>query len=411
MSTSRQTSRRSFITTCAGSSAAIALGAASPGFLQKLASAAETAKGDNILVVVQLTGGNDGLNTVVPFENEAYRKARPKLGIAADKVLKINDELGFHPSCGGLAKLLEAGKLAIVQGVGYPKPNRSHFESMDIWHTCARKGGPRQSGWLGRYFDDLKNSDTPGIHLGEDKQPLAMIAEKTRCPSISSPEKFRLQEGGAPDVKAAITQIANESRENRGELLSFLQTSTTSALTSSERISKALDAPSRGTTYPDHQLGKKFKTAAQLIAAEMPTRVYYFDLDGFDTHAQQPDAHAGLLNQFASSASAFMEDLAKMGQSNRVTVMAFSEFGRRVQENASEGTDHGAAGPMFLLGDNVKPGVIGELPSLTDLDDGDLKFKIDFRQVYATVLKDWLKTDAVESHLGGKYEPVSIFRS
>lgn len=401
--------RRSFIQSCAASSAAIAIGASSPKFLSSLASAAEAATSDNILVVLQLTGGNDGLNTIVPFKDEAYKKARPKLAIAADKVLKINDDLGFHPSLRGLSKLLESGKLAIVQGVGYPQPNRSHFESMDIWHTCTRKGGPRQSGWLGRYLDGLKDHETAGIHLGEDKQPLAIVADKARCPSISSPEKFRLQDGGAPEVKEAITQNANAQRENKGDLLSFLQTSTTSALSASERISKALEAPSRGTSYPDHALGKKFKTAAQLIAAEMPTRVYYFDLDGFDTHAQQPDAHAGLLNQFGSSVEAFIDDLAKMGQSKRVTVMAFSEFGRRVGENASDGTDHGAAGPMFLIGDQVKSGLIGELPSLTDLDDGDLKFKIDFRQVYAAILKDWLKADATEL-LGGKYEPVMLFR-
>lgn len=403
--------RRAFIQSCAASTAAIAIGAASPRFLQNLASAAETAQGDNILVVLQLTGGNDGLNTIVPFKDDAYKKARPKLGLSADRVLKINDDLGFHPSLKGLAKLLESGKLAIVQGVGYPEPNRSHFESMDIWHTCARKGGPRQSGWLGRYLDSLKEIEAPGVHLGEDKQPLAIVADKTRCPSISSPEKFRLQDGGAPEVKQAITQNALASREGKGDLLSFLQTSTTSALSSSERISKALEAPSRGATYPDHALGKKFKTAAQLIAAEMPTRVYYFDLDGFDTHSQQPEAHAGLLNQFSASVDAFLDDLSKMGQSKRVTVMAFSEFGRRVAENASEGTDHGAAGPMFLLGESVKPGLTGELPSLTDLDDGDLKFKIDFRQVYAAVLKDWLKADAGEMLLGGKYEPISIFRT
>jgi uncharacterized protein (DUF1501 family) len=404
------TTRRSFIQTCAGTTAAISLGAVAPQFFQNMACAAEAAKGENILVVLQLTGGNDGLNTIVPFKNEAYKKARPKLGIAADKVLKINDELGFHPSLKGLAKLLESGKLAIVQGVGYPEPNRSHFESMDIWHTCARKGGPRQSGWLGRYLDGLKDADTPGIHLGEDQQPLAIVAEKTRCPSISSPEKFRLQDGGAPEVKEAITQNAQASREGKNDLLAFLQTSTTSALTSSERISKALEAPSRGANYPDHALGKKFKTAAQLIAAEMPTRVYYFDLDGFDTHAQQPDAHAGLLHQFSASVESFLDDLTKMGQSKRVTVMAFSEFGRRVAENASDGTDHGAAGPMFLLGDSVKPGLVGELPSLTDLDDGDLKFQIDFRQVYAAILKDWLKAASFEV-LGGRFEPISIFSS
>ncbi len=402
------TTRRSFIQTCAGSTAALSLGVVAPKFFQNLACAAEGAKGENILVVLQLTGGNDGLNTVVPFKNEAYKKARPKLGIAAEKVLKINDELGLHPSLKGLAKVLESGKLSIIQGVGYPEPNRSHFESMDIWHTCSRKGGPRQSGWLGRYLDHLPGADSPGIHLGEDKQPLALYAEKTRCPSISSPEKFRLQDGGAPEVKEAITQNAQAAREDSGDLLKFLTTSTTSALSSSERISKALDAPSRGANYPDHALGKKFKTAAQLIAADMPTRVYYFDLDGFDTHAQQPDAHAGLLNQFGSSVEAFLDDLTKMGQSHRVTIMAFSEFGRRVSENASEGTDHGAAGPMFVIGDHVKTGLIGDLPSLTDLDDGDLKFKIDFRQVYAAILKDWLKADAPEL-LGGKYEPVSLF--
>jgi uncharacterized protein (DUF1501 family) len=405
-----KTSRRSFITTCAKTTAAISLGGIAPQFFQNMACAAHLAKGENILVVLQLSGGNDGLNTIVPYKNEAYRKARPKLGIAADKVLKINDDLGFHPSSTGLAKLLEAGKLSIVQGVGYPEPNRSHFESMDIWHTCARKDGPRQSGWLGRYFDKLEGADTPGIHLGEDKQPLALVAEKTRCPSISSPEKFRLQVTGAPDVKEAITQIAQAPREGQSDLLQFLQTSTTSALTSSERISKALEAPSRGTSYPDHALGKKFNTVAQLIAAEMPTRVYYFDLDGFDTHAQQPDAHAALLGQFGTSVSAFIEDLAKMGQSQRVSVVAFSEFGRRVQENASDGTDHGAAGPMLVIGDNVKPGVIGELPSLTDLDDGDIKFKIDFRQVYAAILKEWLRSEHLEL-LGGSYEPVSIFRT
>ncbi len=403
------TNRRDFLRSVAQSATVISIGAQMPAFWREAAAAEAGSKGETILVVLQLTGGNDGLNTVVPFTDDAYRRARPKLAVAAKDVLKIDDQLGFHPAARGLANLLEAGRLSIVQGVGYEQPNRSHFESMDIWHTCQRKGGPRTSGWLGRYFDGRANSlakiDTPGLHLGSEKQPLALIAEKVRVPSISSPEKFRLQDSGDPALLGAIRDLAGRPRSTDDDLLGFLQTSTSSALTDSDRIAAALRDYQTPVKYPDNGLASKFKTVAQLIAAGLSTRVYYLELDGFDTHSQQAAAHTALWQQAGGSMQAFLDDVTHQGHADRVMVMCFSEFGRRVQENASEGTDHGAAAPMFLAGTRVKPGLVGRHPSLTDLDDGDLKFHTDFRQVYATVLERWLGWDS-SVVLGGEFAPV-----
>jgi uncharacterized protein (DUF1501 family) len=279
---------------------------------------------------------------------------------------------------------------------------------MDIWHTCLRKGGPRLTGWLGRGFDAASargSVDTFGLHLGEGKQPLALTADKVRVPSISSPEKFRLRDGGDPALSGAIRDLAANPRSSSDDLLGFLQTSTSSALTASDRIAAALKDYQTPVKYPDNALANKFKTVAQLITAGLSTRVYYLELDGFDTHSQQPAAHAALWQQAGGSMQAFLDDMAHQGQANRVIVMCFSEFGRRVEENASEGTDHGAAAPMFLAGSRVKTGVIGKHPSLTDLDDGDLKFHTDFRQVYATVLEKWLGWNSA-SVLAGEFAPV-----
>lgn len=399
--------RREFLRSVAQTATVLSIGSQVPIFWQQAAAAQSGSKQETILVVLQLSGGNDGLNTVVPFQDENYRKARPKLGVPKDDVLKINDELGFHPAARGLANLLESKRLAIVQGVGYAEPNRSHFESMDIWHTCQRKGGPRTTGWLGRCFDKASSQgavDTLGIHLGDGKQPLALTADNVRVPSISSPEKFRLRESD-PALNGAIRDLAAKSRAENNELLGFLQTSTSSALTASDRIVAALKDYQTPVKYPDNSLATKFKTVAQLVAAGLSTRVYYLELDGFDTHSQQPAAHTALLQQAGGSVQAFLEDIAHHGQADRVMVMCFSEFGRRVQENASEGTDHGAAAPMFLAGTKVKTGVIGKHPSLTDLDDGDLKFHTDFRQVYASVLEKWLGWNS-RAVLGGEFASV-----
>jgi uncharacterized protein (DUF1501 family) len=411
------TSRRKFLATLAGGSAVLSLGARVPAFLAR-AAAAESAAGkdtvkDTILVVVQLTGGNDGLNTVVPYNHDEYRIARPKLAIPARDVLKINDMIGLHPSARGFSDLLEAGKLAVVQGVGYPDPNRSHFESMDVWHTCQRKGSPRSTGWLGRFLDASRVSadvDAPAIHVGPEKQPLALAAETVRVPSFDTPEAFRLQDGGSPQFHDAISALANGGSAPVDPLLAYLQSSTTSALAASERIAQALRDYQTPINYPENALATRLKTVAQLIDAGLKTRIYYVELDGFDTHSQQAATHAILLKQLSGAVRAFVEDVAHHGHGDRTLVMSFSEFGRRVAENASEGTDHGTAAPMFVAGSRVRAGLVGEHPSLSDLDNGDLKFHTDFRQVYATLLEHWLGWSS-PSVLGGEFKSIDLLQA
>ncbi|MDA1049680.1 MAG: DUF1501 domain-containing protein [Planctomycetota bacterium] len=407
-----RSNRREFLKTTLGTSAVVSLGATVPGFL-RAAAVASTDDKETILVVVQLSGGNDGLNTVVPFSDPAYRGSRPKLAIPASDVLKINDALGFHPSARGFADLLEDNSLAIVQGVGYDNPNRSHFESMDIWHTCQRKSDTRTTGWLGRYLD-ASQANRSGVslafHLGHEKQPFALTAEDVRVPSISSLEGFRLNDSGDKEVRSTISKLASSARQESDSILDFLQSTTTVALSASQRVEEASRDYKTPIDYPESDLATKLKTVAQLIDAGLGTRVYYVTLDGFDTHSQQPAAHAVLLSQLGGAVSSFIKDIKHQGHGDRVAVLAFSEFGRRVEENASEGTDHGAAAPMFLAGNKVRAGVIGDHPSLTDLEDGDLKFHTDFRQVYATVLESWLGWPS-KSVLDGSYDPVDAFEA
>jgi uncharacterized protein (DUF1501 family) len=407
------TSRRKFLATLAGGSAVISLSGPVPQFLAQAAVAELSQSKDTILVVVQLSGGNDGLNTVIPYTHDAYRNARPKLAISAKEVLKINDAIGLHPSARGLSDLLQAGKLAIVQGVGYPSPNRSHFESMDIWHTCLRKESPRSTGWLGRFLDASRKPgdvDTPAIHVGNEKLPSALLAENARVSSFGSPESFRLQDGGNRRLRDTIRALASEDPQPADPLLGFLQSSVNSALTTSERITEVLRDYRTPVAYPESALATRLKTIAQLIDAGLKTRVYYVQLDGFDTHSQQAAAHAALLQQLGDALRAFNEDLVHQGHGDRTLVMAFSEFGRRVAENASEGTDHGAAAPMFLAGARVSAGLIGEHPRLDDLDDGDLKFHTDFRQVYTTLLEGWLGWPG-EGILGDKFKAVDVLKA
>jgi uncharacterized protein (DUF1501 family) len=404
------TTRRDFLARLAGGSVVVSLSGHVPVFLSQAAAAEPTDGKDTILVVVQLTGGNDGLNTIVPYNNDEYRKSRPKLAIPAKDVLKINDTVGWHPSARGLSKLMEAGKLAVVQGVGYSNPNRSHFEAMDIWHTCQRKGNPRSTGWLGRFLDASRkatDADAPAVHVGFEKQPLALAAEHVRVPSLGSPESFRLQDGGNAQLRDAIRELAHRQAQKPDLLLGFLQTSATSALAASERVAEALSSYDTPVKYPQSALADRLKIIAQLIDAGLKTRVYYVELDGFDTHSQQAAAHAVLLEQFGGAVRAFIEDIAHHGHGKRTLVMSFSEFGRRVAENASAGTDHGAAAPMFLAGSPVKAGLIGRHPSLSELEDGDLKYQIDFRQVYSTLLEHWLGWSS-KALLGEEFQPIDV---
>ena len=416
-----QTSRRAFLKGSAGSAALVAMAQGVPQFLLSASARAAESRGETVLVVVQLSGGNDGLNTVIPFADDAYRKGRPSLAIAKDQVKKIDDHVGFHPSMDGFAKLLEAGRLGIVQGVGYPNPDRSHFSSMDIWHTArpdlykarGERDGPghRVTGWIGRCLDTHTalrggGGDMPGLHLGAGRMPLALVGDEVRVSSVDALEGFKLDAGADERLRKAMQQAAAAKRDG-DDLVTFLQRGTLSAMDSSRRVQESLGKYKTDVKYPESGLARRLKTVAQLIDAGLGTRVYYLDLDGFDTHANQAAAHAGLLAELGGAVAAFVDDLEAHGHGKRVLTMTFSEFGRRVRENASQGTDHGAAAPLFVAGGRVKPGLIGTHPSLTDLDEDDLKFTTDFRAVYAALLEQWLGV-ASAPVLGGSFEPVKV---
>ncbi len=403
--------RREFLTTAIGSTAVVAIGARPPEFLLRAAAAEPAGHNDTILIVVQLSGGNDGLNTIVPYADDVYRRNRPRLAVAKSNVLRIDDYCGFHPSLRGFADLLQDNQLAIIQGVGYPDPNRSHFESMDIWHTCRRSKQRRETGWLGRYLDATSKSDgrdVPAWHFGGEKQPLALAAHKVRVPSLRSVEQFHLR-GDDDNLQAVISTLVEAERQQANPLLGFVQTSTSSALAASRRVRAQVQEYAPQAEYPDSPLANKLRIVAQLIEAKMGTRIYYVELDGFDTHAQQAGAHAGLLRQLGDAVAAFIHDVAAHDHDDRVLLMTFSEFGRRVKENASAGTDHGAAAPMFLAGSPVQSGLVGAHPSLTDLEGGDLRHHTDFRQVYATVLQQWLHWKS-ESILDRRYDTLPLVR-
>ena len=395
--------RRSFNSNSLKSATALAIGAAAPsGWIQSLASTlTEQSPGqDKVLVVIQLTGGNDGLNTIIPFSNELYYKSRPKLAIPKESVLTINPDVGLHPSLRGIASLIEDKNFCVLQGVGYPNPNRSHFESMDIWHSCQRKNSRGSEGWLGRYFSQtsrLDNTDTLGLHLGSEQLPMALVARGVQTPSLASIEQIRWK------GKSQSTMSRSEAQSNPAEkslqdtassLLDFVSASTSAAMQASERLEKALASPDSSGDFPDSQLGQKLKIISRLLLAGLKTRVYYVTLDGFDTHANQLAAHAGLLRQWSEALHSFHKRLNSAGLGDRVLALTFSEFGRRVAENASQGTDHGAAAPVFLSGPKLENNIAGIQPSLSELDDGDLKFNIDFRSVYATLIEDWLGTSS-----------------
>ncbi len=415
-------SRRGFLKLSLSTAGIAALGA--PRFLVSAAEASAQASGETVLVVVQMSGGNDGLNTVIPYADDVYRRSRPLLGVPTAQVRKINDYVGLHPSMGGFSTLLEKGWLGIVQGVGYPLPDRSHFSSMDIWQTVRREVGEHgagfsDTGWIGRYLDAraaapgsaaaAPGQDVPALHLaaGAPRLPLALVGHDLRAGSFESVDAFRLEDNGDASLRRTIGAAVGAARPERGDLLSFLHQASASALESSRQVQDAVRKYKTDIKYPQTSLGRRLQTVAQLVDAGLKTRVYYLDHDGFDTHANQAVAHGALLGELSDAVSAFVRDMSQHGHGKRVLVMTFSEFGRRVHENASQGTDHGAAAPMFLAGGAVCPGLLGMHPSMTDLDQGDLKFTTDFRDVYAGVLENWLGVKS-EPILEGRFKPVKV---
>ncbi|MDX2116891.1 MAG: DUF1501 domain-containing protein [Planctomycetota bacterium] len=406
---------------------------------------------ERVLVVIQLSGGNDGLNTVVPFGMDQYSKVRTSIAVQRDQVLRLSgpnaDGVGLHPQMKAMKAMFDEGLAAVVQGVGYPNPNRSHFKSMDIWHTADLSA--TGDGWLGRYFDaeccgygkgesgsapkpasatqNAKAADAsngaantpentqPGIAIGRTA-PLAMQGRRIKPIAFESAELFRWTgEDIHESLKKPYQDIAERGdadASRKDSNAAFLMRTSLDAQVSSSLIRKAVKTKPQ-VTFPGTDLGRQLSMVSSMIQAGLKTKVYYVNLGGFDTHAGQGGAqgrHGQLLSQLSEAVSAFYKELKAQGNDIRVMTMCFSEFGRRVAQNASGGTDHGTAAPLFLFGPMCQAGVIGEHPSLTDLDDGDLKFKIDFRSVYAGVLEHWLKADS-KVVLEGMYRPLGVVKA
>lgn len=358
-------------------------------------------KDGKILVVVQLSGGNDGLNTVVPYADDLYHRARPSIRHEAKSTLKVDDHIGLNPSLASLKSLYDDGRLSIVQGVGYPNPNRSHFRSMDIWHSAHPEKDLVTSGWLGRYFDNACSGEDPhsGVAIGE-QMPLAMKGERITPLSFERPESYRYNGRDVaqylslnridPAVQTAAKKPTRKEPLTEAQQLDFLHRTAMDAQLSSDDILRLTAGHRASGNYPVGEFGNGLRTVAAMIGGGLPTRVYYVSLTGFDTHANERGRHDQLMTQLAQGIEAFWNDLKQQRNDDRVMMMTFSEFGRRVEQNASGGTDHGTAAPMLLIGPKLKQGVVGQHPALDDLDHGDLRFRIDFRCVYATLLQNWL---------------------
>lgn len=406
------TTRRDFLK----STSLLSAGAVVPAFLAKTAVAAPNASSsgakDTILVVVQLTGGNDGLNTVIPFKNDLYAKYRPTIKIPVDQIKKIDDSFGLHPALDGLHGLLQDKSLCVVQGVGYPNPSQSHFRSMDIWQAASVKETLTE-GWVGKA---LKSMNSPAFHIANQNEtaPLALSGSPARVPSIASIEDFQLKITAATgaDKKQQQGVIQGSVKPTGSDnLLDFVSKTALNTYSSAQKLQEIGKNYQPKSPYPGTPLANRLRLCAQLIDAGLGARVFYVSIDGFDTHANQgglQGAHANLLTQVSGAITAFYKDLSARGHKDRLMVMTFSEFGRRAKENGSKGTDHGSGAPMFLVGSKVKPGLVGEHPDLDKLEMGNLKHSIDFRQVYASVLEGWLGVNSKEV-IDGDFKPTDIF--
>lgn len=384
----------------------------------------------HILVVLQLAGGNDGLNTIVPFENDRYYQARPRLGIAKKNVLRLTEQVGLNPEAKGLKELYDAGALAVVQGVGYPNPNRSHFVATDIWST----GDPTEAthnGWLGRYFDctcsgRARPDPKQGIAITSEV-PLAMQGEKFTPVSFSTPNELTWRGPGARGNGVSAFEELNKPHSATKDLdgpphdeasaLAYLERMAMDARASASEIQKAAGKSGGRARRPGRRRGSRnalegnLEMVRRMIRAGLDTSVYYVSLGGFDTHANELNQHNNLMRTLGDAIKSFVDGLREDGLLDRVMLMTFSEFGRRVAENGSGGTDHGTAAPLFVVGGGVKAGVHGVHPSLeaNDLDRGDLKWGTDFRSVYATVLDGWLKADS-RKILNGSFETLPLLK-
>ncbi|MGP0065619.1 MAG: DUF1501 domain-containing protein [Isosphaeraceae bacterium] len=397
--------RRDFLARGLRDASLIAMAPTLPGFLARTARAATPDKDGRILVVVQLDGGNDGINTVVPFKDEGYARHRKAIRLPEKRLITINGEVGLHPAMGAAGKLLESGRLAIVPGVGYPNPSRSHFRSREIWQSARFDPSDHTGlGWIGRALDGGPrpvDGAPAALLIGPESPPPALRGRRSVSAALDRLDDYALAD---KDKEAGLLETSDD------ELGRFLRRSLLDAYATADRLEAVVGAGEARTAYPESALAERLRLTARLIEAGLGTRVYYLEQGDYDTHGHQLARHAPLLEDLSGSLKAFLDDLASSRLADRVAVLVFSEFGRRVAENGSMGTDHGTAGPVFLAGSNVRPGLIGSYPSLTDLADGDLKMTVDFRRIYAGILQGWLGLPSKEA-LGGEFEPLPLFRS
>lgn len=399
----------------------VAMGVTAPTFLTTTARALAqtsdaclTGSSKRILVVVQLGGGNDSLNSYVPYSDPAYYAARPTLAVPQTDVIPISDTVGLNPALAPFGSLFESGHFALVQGVGYPNPNRSHFRSTDIWTT----GVPdtlESTGWLGRYLDAQCSGEDRRLRaagIGTAVSPVFWTGQSI-VPAISSIETFDWEADAAfPDDKPnqiEALKLLNGGAGGR-DYDAYIRQVALDALATSDDLQRIAAQYKSTIEYPETEFAEGLRTIAKIIEGDLGTSIFHITLGGFDTHAAQANSHGNLLTTAAAGIEAFMRDLERIGRADDVVIMTFSEFGRRVKENGSFGTDHGAAASMALIGGGVRAGIVGDHPSLEDLDDGDLKFGIDFRSVYGTLLGDWLGVDPEPIIGTSDFQPLDLIK-
>jgi uncharacterized protein (DUF1501 family) len=355
-------------------------------------------------VVLQFSGGNDGLNTVIPFRNDIYYRSRPKLGIQKQQALQLTDEAGLNPALPFLKDLFDEGSLGIMNNVGYPNPDHSHFRSMDIWQSASDSNQYVTTGWLGRYLDAQCNNcgkPTQALEI-DDVLSLALKGENLKGLALRDPKKLY------SSSNERFFKEINASHDHEEATADYLYKTLSETVSSADYIYEQSRRHPSSQTYPATQLGKNLKTICSLILSDINTKVYYVSLGSFDTHVNQENQQKRLFTELNDAVSAFVKDLKSNNRFEDVTIMTFSEFGRRVAQNASGGTDHGTANNMFFISGGLKQkGLLNPLSDLSDLDEGDLKFTVDFKSVYATLLHNWLAADD-EKILGKKYESMNF---
>ena len=373
-----------------------------PKFLKAFERPSMVPSGNKVVVILQLSGGNDGLNTVIPVGNDIYYRSRPRLGIRKDKALSLTEDVGLHPALTGFKELYDDGSLGILNNVGYPNPDRSHFRSMDIWHTASQSNEYWTNGWVGRYLDAQCNGCDKPTHAIELDDVLSLALKGTNMKGIAVKDPRRLY--GTANEKFFRDVLKNHKDEAGEQPVDYLYKTMAETLSSADYIFRQSKMHPTNAEYPKTELGTSLKTIASLIYSEINTKVYYVSLGSFDTHINQEGQQQRLFTEMNDAVKAFVKDLKSENRFDDVLLFTFSEFGRRVEQNASNGTDHGTANNMFFVSGALKqPGLMNSLPDLGDLNEGDLKYNVDFKNVYATVLNKWLKADD-KSILNNKYD-------